>query len=266
MTTSTSVYAAARADNRAALIGYLPAGFPSYDGCVAALTAMVKAGFDIVEVGLPYSDPVIDGPTIQAAANLALHNKTRPTDVIRTVEAVAQTGAAVVVMTYWNPVLSYGVERFARDLVAAGGAGLITPDLIPDEAQEWVSVSDAAGLERIFLVAPSSSPDRIALTTAACRGWVYAASTMGVTGTRTATSAVAPALVERTRAVTDLPVGVGLGVSNGAQAAEVAAYADGVAVGSAFVRRLLDDPGDGGVKAAAQLAAELAEGVRRRPA
>ena len=264
MKTSGSAYAAARADDRAALIGYLPAGFPSYDGCVAALAAMVDSGVDIVEVGLPYSDPVIDGPTIQAAADIALRNKTRGADVIRTVEAVARTGAAVVVMTYWNPVLRYGVERFARDLAAAGGAGLITPDLIPDEAQEWIAVSDEVGLERIFLVAPSSSNDRIALTTAGCRGWVYAASTMGVTGARTATSAVAPELVRRTRAVTDLPIGVGLGVSNGAQAAEVASYADGVAVGSAFVRRLLDDPGDGGVKAVAELAAELAEGVRIR--
>ena len=263
--TCASAYAAARAENRAALIGYLPAGFPSYDGCVAALTAMVDAGVDIVEVGLPYSDPVIDGPTIQAAADIALHNKTRTVDVIRTVEAVVATGAAVVVMTYWNPVLRFGVETFARDLASAGGCGLITPDLIPEEAQEWIEVSDAAGLERIFLVAPSSSADRIALTTAACRGWVYAASTMGVTGARDATSSVAPALVERTRAVTDLPIGVGLGVSNGAQAAEVAAYADGVAVGSAFVRRLLDDSGDAGIKAAAELAAELADGVRRRP-
>ena len=144
--TSASVYATTRDEGRAALIGYLPAGFPSYDGCVTALTAMVSAGVDVVEVGLPYSDPVIDGPTIQAAADIALHNKTRTTDVLRTVDAVAATGAAVVVMTYWNPVLRYGVERFAEDLVAAGGAGLITPDLIPDEAEEWIAISDAAGL------------------------------------------------------------------------------------------------------------------------
>jgi tryptophan synthase alpha chain len=267
--TSASAYAAARADGRAALVGYLPAGFPSYDGCVAALTAMVEAGVDVVEVGLPYSDPVIDGPTIQAAADIALHNKTRPADVLRTVEAVARTGAAVVVMTYWNPVLRYGVDRFARDLAAAGGTGLITPDLIPDEADEWIAASDAHDLERIFLVAPSSSTGRLASTTAACRGWVYAASTMGVTGARTATSAAAPGLVERVRAAVstaggDLPVGVGLGVSNGGQAAEVAAYADGVVVGSAFVRPLLDQPGEAGMKAVAELAADLAAGVRRR--
>jgi tryptophan synthase alpha chain len=260
MKASAAAYAAARAEGRAALVGYLPAGFPSYDGCVAALTAMVDAGVDVVEVGLPYSDPVLDGPTIQAAADIALHNKTRPADVLRTVEAVAGTGAAVVVMTYWNPVLRYGVERFARDLAAAGGSGLITPDLIPDEAHEWLAASDDVGLERIFLVAPSSSADRIKLTTQACRGWVYAASTMGVTGTREATSAVAPALVERVRAVSDLPVGVGLGVSNGAQAAEVAAYADGVIVGSAFVRRLFD----AGPAGCGELAAELAAGVRRQ--
>jgi tryptophan synthase alpha chain len=262
--TSASAYDAARAEGRAALVGYLPAGFPSYDGCVTALTAMVEAGVDIVEVGLPYSDPVIDGPVIQAAADIALHNKTRTTDVLRTVEAVAATGAGVVVMTYWNPVLRYGVDALARDLAAAGGAGRITPDLIPEEAGEWMAASEAHDLERVFLVAPSSSDDRIARTVQACRGWIYAASTMGVTGARSATSAVAPGLVERVRAAGALPVGVGLGVSNGEQAAEVASYADGVIVGSAFVRPLLEEPGEAGVKAVAALAADLAAGVRRR--
>jgi tryptophan synthase alpha chain len=261
---SGEAYARARGEGRAALVGYLPAGFPSYDGGIAALTAMVKAGVDIVEVGLPYSDPVIDGPTIQAAADQALRNGTRVTDVIRTVEAVAATGAAVVVMTYWNPVLRYGVDRFARDLAAAGGSGLITPDLIPEEAGDWLAAAEATDLERIFLVAPSSTPTRIATTVDACRGWVYAASTMGVTGARAQTSSVAPGLVERVRAATTLPVGVGLGVSSGDQAAEVASYADGVIVGSAFVRRVLDaaDETDG-VAAVADLAVELADGVRR---
>ena len=261
---SGEVIARARAEGRAALVGYLPAGFPSYDGGIAALTAMVKAGVDVVEVGLPYSDPVLDGPVVQAAADQALRNGTRIKDVIGTVEAVAATGAAVVVMTYWNPVLHYGVERFARDLAAAGGSGLITPDLIPDEAGEWLGVAEATGLERIFLVAPSSTPARIASTVAACRGWVYAASTMGVTGIRSTTSSVAPALVERVRAATALPVGVGLGVSSGDQAAEVASYADAVIVGSAFVRRVLDaDDEAAAAGAVAGLAVELADGVRR---
>jgi tryptophan synthase alpha chain len=267
LTTSAEAYAKARAEGRAALVGYLPAGFPSYDGCIEALKAMVDNGVDILEIGLPYSDPVIDGPVIQAAAERSLRGGTRITDVIRTVEALAATGVAVDVMTYWNPVLAYGVERFATDLAAAGGSGLITPDLIPDEAGDWLDVSERHGLERIFLVAPSSTEKRIASTTEACRGWIYAASTMGVTGARTTTSAAAPALVERVRAASDLPVGVGLGVSTGAQAAEVGSYADGVIVGSALVRCVADADSDpAGAVAAGALAAELANGVRTRSA
>lgn len=259
----TRAFAAARADGRAALVGYLPAGFPTYDGAVGALTALVDAGCDVVEVGLPYSDPLLDGPTIQAATDVALRGGTKVVDVLRTVEAVAATGAATLVMTYWNPVARYGPDRFARDLAAAGGAGLITPDLVPDEADEWLAASDATALDRVFLVAPSSTDARLAATTAACRGFVYAASVMGVTGAREQTSRAAPALVARVRAVSELPVAVGLGVSTAAQAAEVAAYADGVIVGSAFVRRLLDAADAGaGVAAVRALANELARGVR----
>src|SRR4051794_38827439 len=163
-TSSGEVFARARSDDRAALVGYLPAGFPSYQGCIDAIAAMVDAGVDLVELGLPYSDPVIDGPTIQAAAGRALRAGTRTKDVLRTAEAVAGLGATVVVMTYWNPVLRYGVDAFARDLLAAGGRGLITPDLIPDEASPWLAASEAAGLDRIFLVAPSTSDERIAST------------------------------------------------------------------------------------------------------
>src|SRR4051812_47394794 len=146
---SGDAFAVARAEDRAALVGYLPAGFPTYQGCIDALRAMVDAGVDVVEVGLPYSDPVIDGPTIQVAADRALRNGTRTRDVLTTVEAVAATGAAAVVMTYWNPVLRYGVDRFARDLRAAGGQGLITPDLIPEEAAEWIESSTAEGLDHL---------------------------------------------------------------------------------------------------------------------
>jgi tryptophan synthase alpha chain len=227
------------------------------------MRALVDGGVDVIEVGLPYSDPVLDGPVIQAATEQALRQGSRTADVLRTVEATAALGVPVVLMTYWNPVLAYGVERFAKDLQSAGGQGLITPDLIPDEGPEWVEVSERLGLERIFLVAPSSSPARIARTVADCRGWVYAASTMGVTGARTATSAVAPDLVAKVRAATDLPVGVGLGVSTGAQATEVAAYADGVIVGSALVRCLLDAADEAsGVAAVGALTTELAAGVR----
>ncbi len=255
----------ARTENRAALIGYLPAGFPDLDGSVEAMRAMVDSGCDIIEVGLPYSDPVMDGPTIQAAAQQALEGGVRTRDVLRTVEAVAATGAKVVVMTYWNPVERYGVERFATDLASAGGSGLITPDLVPDEADEWMAAADEHDLDKIFLVAPSSTDTRLAMTVESCRGFVYATAVMGVTGARTTTSDLAGPLVKRTKALTDLPVGVGLGVSNGDQAAEVAGYADGVIVGSAFVRRLLDagDDRPAGLAALAELTRDLADGVRR---
>lgn len=247
-----------RAEGRAALIGYLPAGFPTVDKGIAAIRAMIEAGVDIVEVGLPYSDPVMDGPVIQRASEAALRAGFRVRDVLSTVEAVAPAGVPLLVMTYWNPVERYGVDAFARDLASAGGAGLITPDLIPDEASEWLAASDVHALDRIFLVAPSSTDGRIAMTAAACRGFVYATSVMGVTGARSETSRAAPALVARVRQVTDLPVGVGLGVSDGSQAADVGSYADGVIVGSALVRCVLD----GDLAALRTLTADLAAGVR----
>ena len=259
------VFEAAKAEGRAALVGYLPAGFPDVAGSIEAMRTMVASGCDLIEVGLPYSDPVMDGPTIQAAAQQALEGGVRTADVLRTVEAVASTGAAVVVMTYWNPVERYGVDRFAADLASAGGSGLITPDLVPDEAQEWVSAADAHDLDKVFLIAPSSTDARLAMTVQSCRGFVYATAVMGVTGARTSTSDLAGPLVKRTRALTDLPIGVGLGVSNGAQAAEVAGFADGVIVGSAFVRRLLDAGSDRakGLESLAELTRDLAGGVRR---
>src|SRR4051794_6060962 len=218
----SAAYATARAEGRAALVGYLPAGFPTVEGSIEAIRAMVDGGCDVIEIGLPYSDPVMDGPTIQAAAQQALERGVRTADVLHVVEAVADTGVATVVMTYWNPVERYGVARFAADLTAAGGSGMITPDLTPDEAGPWLEASAEQGLDRIFLVAPSSTDDRLRYTTDHCSGFVYAAAVMGVTGTRDTTSDLAAPLVARTRAVTDLPVGVGLGVSDGNQAAQVA--------------------------------------------
>ena len=207
----------AAAEGRAAIIGYLPAGFPSVDAGIEAALAMARSGADIVEIGLPYSDPLMDGPVIQEAEHRAL----------------------------------------------AGGAGLITPDLTPDEADPWLAEAAAHDLDAVFLAAVSSTPERIARIAAACRGFVYAASLMGVTGVRNAVSGDAEDLVGRIREHTTLPVAVGLGVRDGTQAAQVARFADGVIVGSAFVRRLLaaGRPADG-IAAVAGLAAELAAAVR----
>lgn len=266
-TTLQAALARAKADGRAALIGYLPAGFPDPDSSIKVIEAMVEGGCDVVEVGLPYSDPTMDGPTIQRAADTALAAGTTPPDVLRVVEATAATGAAALVMTYWNPVERYGPDRFCADLAAAGGAGVITPDLIPEEADEWLAATDAAGLDRVFLVAPSSSDERLRLTARASRGFVYAASLMGVTGTRTQVSGTAEKLVARTRdAIGEggrLPVCVGLGISNRSQAAEVAAYADGVIAGAGFCQRVLDAPDlETGLTAVRSFAEELALGVR----
>ncbi|MBR7825164.1 tryptophan synthase subunit alpha [Actinospica sp. MGRD01-02] len=263
MSKLSAVLAAAKAENRAALIGYLPAGFPTVEGSIAACKAMIDGGVDIVEIGLPYSDPQMDGPVIQQAVQVALDAGVNTLDVLRVVEGVAATGAPTLVMSYWNPIERFGADRFAKQLAAAGGAGTILPDLIPEEADDWIAAADAHALDRVFLVAQTSTPERITLTTGVCRGFVYAASLMGVTGTRDAVSGNAKGLVERTKAATDVPVCVGLGVSNGVQAAEVAGFADGVIVGSAFVRRLLEAPDEAsGLAAVRELARELAAGVR----
>jgi tryptophan synthase alpha chain len=250
-------------EGRPALVGYLPVGYPSVPGSAAAVRAVIDAGVDVVELGMPYSDPVMDGPVIQRAVEAALERGTRVRDTLTVVEQVAGRGAPVLVMTYWNLVLRYGVEAYARDLAAAGGAGLITPDLVPDEAGEWLAASDRHGLDRVFLVAPSSTPERLALTARASRGFVYAASTMGVTGERAEVGSRAERLVADTRAAGAARVCVGLGVSRPEQATQVGAYADGVIVGSALVRALLEAPDEAsGVAAVAAVAASLAEGVR----
>ena len=255
-TTGETLESVAAVGRSAALIGYLPVGFPTVEGSIEAMVALVESGVDIVEVGLPYSDPGMDGPVIQRAAETALENGVRTKDVFAAVAAVTEAGGTAVVMSYWNLVLQYGVSAFARDLAAAGGAGIITPDLIPDEAADWMAAADEYGLDRIFLAAPSSTPERIAKIVAASRGFVYAASTMGVTGVRSSVDDHARDLVSRLREAGAPHVCVGLGVSTRDQAAEVAAYADGVIVGSALIRAV----DAGGVPALRELARELREG------
>ncbi|MEV8453500.1 tryptophan synthase subunit alpha [Streptomyces sp. NPDC052095] len=258
--------ARAKGEDRAALVAYLPAGFPTVDGGIAAVKAAVEGGADIIEVGLPHSDPVLDGPVIQTADDIALRGGVKIVDVLRTVrEAHRATGVPILVMTYWNPIDRYGVERFTAELAEAGGAGCILPDLPVQESALWREHAGKHGLATVFVVAPSSRDERLATITAAGSGFVYAASLMGVTGTRASVGDQAQDLVRRTRATTDLPVCVGLGVSNAEQAAEVAGFADGVIVGSAFVKAMLDAPDEAaGLAAVRSLAGELAEGVRKR--
>lgn len=271
---SGRLFADVKASGRGALVGFLHVGYPDVPTSLEAVKALCgdgpdseRPGVDLVEVGLPYSDPMMDGVTIQRAGTKALARGVRTRDTFAAVEAVASTGTQAVVMTYWSLIEKYGPDAFSRDLAAAGGSGVITPDLTPDEAGAWIDASDAHGLDRIFLLSPSSTDERIASTLAACRGWVYATAVMGVTGVRSQTSSAAPALVERIRrSDPGAMVGVGLGVSTGAQAREIIGYADAAIVGSALVATLLAAEAAGtpddltGLRA---VVADLAAGVRR---
>ena len=256
-----------KAANKPAFIGYLPYGFPDSDYSLKAFRTMVEHGVDAVEIGLPYSDPVMDGPVIQAASQIAIDNGEKIANVFKAVETVANAGGVPLVMSYWNLIYHYGVERFARDFENAGGAGLITPDLIPDEAGEWIEASDRHGLDRIFLVSPDSTDSRLKVVAGNARGFVYAAARMGVTGERSTIEASPKELVARTRNAGAKNVCVGIGVSTAEQGARVGSYADGVIVGSALVHTMLDESGKNavdeatGLKALAAKAEELADGV-----
>ncbi len=253
-----------KSENRAALIGYLPAGFPSKKECISAIKAMVDGGVDAIEIGYPYSDPVMDGPVIQAAAEQSLSNGTGASDVFDILEATVKLGVPAVVMTYWNPIERYGVNEFAAEIAKRGGSGVITPDLTIEESNGWKDACAKAEINRIYVVAPSTSGERLPSVASQCSGFVYAASLMGVTGTRGAVSGNASELVSRIKKETNTPVAVGLGVSNGAQAREVAQYADGVIVGSAFIKKIQEAKNfKKALKDLTSLAEELAKGVRR---
>ena len=250
-----AVLAERKSQGRGALIGYLPVGFPSLAESIEAAVALVENGVDILELGVPYSDPVMDGLVIQEATQKALEDGFRLSDAFTAVrEITARVSAPVLLMTYYNPVLQYGVDAFARDLAAAGGAGLITPDLIPDEAGQWIAAAEKYDLDRVFLAAPSSTDERLAQAVKLCRGFVYAVSTMGITGARADVDMAAHTLVDRLHNLGASYVGVGVGISSGAQVAEVLTYAEGAIVGSLLVKALAD----GGVDAVGRCAAELA--------
>jgi len=252
-----------RAENRAALIAYIPAGFPSQVGCHKVIETLAKAGVDAIEIGYPYSDPVMDGPTIQAAATQALENGTGVTEVFAALKHACDQGVAAVVMTYWNPIEKYGAAKFAQAIADNGGSGVITPDLTIEESDEWRAAVNTSSINPIYVVAPSTKPERLIKVTDQCGGFIYAASLMGVTGARSGISSGAGELVARLRKVSDKPISVGLGVSNREQAKEVAAFADGVIVGSAFIKAIQDAPNEESALAAvAHLASELAKGVR----
>ncbi|UWF76559.1 MULTISPECIES: tryptophan synthase subunit alpha [Microbacterium] len=232
--------------DRGAFVGYLPVGYPDLDTSIQAALTLARNGVDVIELGPPYSDPVMDGAIIQEATQHALANGFRMRDLFTAVRAItAETDVPVVVMTYWNPVLQYGVDRYADDLLAAGGAGLITPDITPEAAGEWIAASRRTGLDRIFLAAPTSTDERLDLVISSSTGFVYTVSTMGITGERAALDRAARTLVERLRDRGASRACVGIGISNAEQVAGVVEYADGAIVGTALVRALRDGGLDG---------------------
>jgi tryptophan synthase alpha chain len=258
VTSVASVLQVRRDSGTGALIGYLPAGFPTIDESIDAAVAIAENGVDVIELGLPYSDPVMDGPVIQQATQKALANGFRLKHGFDAVRAITtQVDVPVLLMTYWNPVVQYGVDRFADDLAAAGGAGLITPDLIPDEAEPWLNASERTGLDRVFLAAPSSTKARLQQAVDSSRGFVYAVSTMGITGARTDVDSAAKSLVARLREVGAENACVGLGISTADQVREVLEYADGAIVGSALVKALAS----GGIDSVAAVARDLSRGT-----
>jgi len=258
--TVAETIATRKAEGHGTLVAYLPIGYPTLDVSIEACIAVLDAGVDVLELGVPYTDPLMDGPVIARATQVALEGGFKLSQLFPAIRQITEaTGKPVLVMTYWNPVMQYGVERFATDLRDAGGAGIITPDLIPDEASDWLAASDSLGLERVFLAAPSSSDERLEVSGELSRGFVYAVSTMGITGARADVDSAARVLVERIYDQGALATCVGLGISTPEQVADVVSFADGAIVGSALVLAL----GDGGVEAVRTLSSQLATGTKR---
>lgn len=251
---------AARAEGRGAFVGYLPLGFPDLRTSIEAAVTLAENGADVLELGPPYSDPVMDGTVIQEATQAALAGGFRLRDTFTAVREIsARVDIPILVMTYWNPVLQYGVDRYADDLLAAGGAGLITPDITPEAAAAWTAASERTGLDRVFLAAPTSTDERLELIARASTGFVYTVSTMGITGERAELDAAARTLVARLRTHGVEHACVGIGISTPDQVAGVLEYADGAIVGTALVRALRD----GGLEGLAETTRALTSGTSR---
>lgn len=247
-----------KATGRGTLVGYFPAGYPTVEDSVNSLVAMAQDGCDVLEIGVPYSDPVMDGLVIQQATETALSNGFKLNQLFDVVAGVREkVDTPILVMSYWNPVLRYGVERFAKDLKDSGAQGMITPDLIPDEAASWLEISDQLDLDRVFLVAPSSSDARVAQNSDISKGFVYSVSTMGITGERAKLDELARSVVGRVKQASVTPTCVGVGISTPEQVREVNSYADGAIVGTAFVKAYQS----GGLEALRLKTKELALGL-----
>lgn len=254
-----AMFARTRAQNRAAFLPYFPVGYPTHADSLAAIAAMAAAGADGFEIGIPFSDPIADGPTIQAATQIALENGTTVRDCLAAVRALRKGGInqPMLLMGYANPLLAYGTDRFVRDARAAGADGLIVPDLPPEEARYFADSCAREGLALVFMLAPTSNEARIKLVAERSSGFIYVVSLTGITGARDSLPADLNAFIARLRAQTDMPLVLGFGISSPDHAAQVSLLTDGFIVGSALVRA-----GGAGVEAVRKLTAALVAAIR----
>lgn len=256
--TIAQAFAAATAAGRAAFVPFVSGGFPSPAACADLVFSLDALGAEVIELGVPFSDPLADGPVIQAASHQALMAGMTPAKVLELAAGLApRVKAALVLMTYYNPVARMGLNEFARRAAGAGAAGVIVPDLPPEEAGPWRQAAAAAGLDTIFMAAPTTPPERLPLILEACAGFLYYVSLTGVTGSALSLDAAALAKLNAVRAASRLPVAVGFGVSGPEQALALADVADGVIVGSALMRPLVADPGPEGMDEALALASAI---------
>ncbi|HUX66951.1 MAG TPA: tryptophan synthase subunit alpha [Terriglobales bacterium] len=263
MSRFASIFAAAKGQGRVALVPYITAGDPSLEATVAIALALAEAGADIVELGVPFSDPVADGPVIQAASERALGRGVRLEEVLEAAGRIRQQSeVGLLLFSYYNPLLQYGLERFAGAAAAAGCDGVLATDLIPEEASAYRAAARGAGLDTVFLAAPTSPDARLRAIGEASSGFVYAVSRLGVTGARATVADSAQELVGRLRRQTRLPIALGFGLSRREQVEAVAAYADGAVVGTALVERIAQAAPGGAAAAAGEFLRSLGHGHR----
>lgn len=255
-----AMFARARAQGRAAFMPYFPIGYPTHEESLAVIQALAAAGVDGFEIGIPFSDPIADGPTIQAATQVALENGASVRRCLEALRALRQRGIQqpMLLMGYANPLVAYGPERFVRDARAAGADGLIVPDLPPEEAAMFSGSCAREGMALVFMLAPTSDDKRIALAAGAASGFIYVVSLTGITGARKDLPANLKGFIARLRQQTDMPLVLGFGISTPAHAKQVSALTDGFIVGSALVRA-----GGESVDAARELASAMAQAIRR---
>lgn len=263
MTSISQRFQTLRSRSQCALIPFITAGDPDLETTAEALRILDRNGADMIELGVPYSDPLADGPVIQAAATRALEKGVNLEQVLKLVESVSpQLQAPIILFTYYNPILNLGIELFMKQISLAGVKGLVVPDLPVDESAELLETAANFGIEVILLVAPTSSKERIAKIAQKSQGFIYLVSVTGVTGVRSQVQGRVKNLLEQMHQMTDKPIGVGFGISDSEQARQVMDWgADGVIAGSAFVKRLARDTPAEGLQAIESLCQELKEAI-----